>query len=121
MPISSYPRFVLEQTDFANNPQNGIGIAILNQDNGIYKIADSNLFPLNTGGIASNNSIYELIQNLTAIDYTNESAGNILFQILIELQTLNSNLANGTNAIKIQGANGGQAHITSNRLDVRVG
>jgi hypothetical protein len=57
MPISSYPRITLTNTRNNNNPQSGQGLAILNQSTGQYVIADSAFFPINNGGLASENTL----------------------------------------------------------------
>ena len=145
MPISSYPRITLIGTRLENNPQSGTGICIFDNTIGEYTVASSDLFPINQGGLAANDTFYsdlgpklpnllvdiddvpianrtkQVEENLRSANYGNESAGDLLAQILIELQTLNSSLANGTNAIQIKGSNGNLAHVSStNKLDVRL-
>jgi hypothetical protein len=67
MPIASYPRVTLNTTGTTNNPQSGTGLAILNQTNGQYVIADSNLFPINTGGIANQNTLVNIQNSVAAL------------------------------------------------------
>jgi hypothetical protein len=120
MPISSYPRITLEGTAPENNPLSGTGLSLLDNLTNEYRVANSDLFPINSGGLASENTAGQIVERLTAVDFTNESAGNILYQILTELQTLNSSLANGTGAIQIIGG-GNIANVSStNKLDVRL-
>ncbi len=64
MPIASYPRVTLNTTGTTNNPQSGTGLAVLNQTNGQYVIADSNLFPINNGGLASQNTLVQVLNYL---------------------------------------------------------
>jgi hypothetical protein len=71
MPISSYPRITLAATKDNKNPQSGTGLAILNQVNGQYVIADSNFFPINNGGLASEGTA-ALIETNTAQIYANQ-------------------------------------------------
>jgi hypothetical protein len=110
-----------------------------------YRVLDSNSVPVNEGGFASNNNLIsslgpklpdllvdqdditianrtkEIQGNLIASNYSNESAGDLLYLILTELQLLNSSLSNGTGAIQIKGSNGNLAHVSSsNKLDVRL-
>lgn len=145
MAISSYPRITLIGTRLENNPQSGTGLSIYDNTTNQYTVASSDLFPINQGGLAANDTLYsgtgyklpdllvdsndisqanitrEVENNLRSMNYGNESAGDLLAQILIELQTLNSSLANGTNAIQIKGSNGNLAHVSStNKLDVRL-
>jgi hypothetical protein len=68
MPIASYPRITLNTTGQTNNPRSGTGLAIFNQSTGQYVIADSNLYPINSGGLASENTLYAVNTNLTSIE-----------------------------------------------------
>ena len=145
MPISSYPRITLNNTQKDNNPQSGIGMVIYDYGIDAYRVLDSNSVPVNEGGFASNNNLIsslgpklpdllvdqdditianrtkEIQGNLIASNYSNESAGDLLYLILTELQLLNSSLSNGTGAIQIKGSNGNLAHVSSsNKLDVRL-
>jgi hypothetical protein len=145
MPISSYPRITLIGTQLQNNPQSGTGLSIYDNSSNTYKVADSDLFPINFGGLAANDSLYsdlgpklpnllvdvddttianrtrQVEENLRSINYNNESAGDLLAQILIALSGIESMLANGTGAIQIKGSNGNLAHVSStNKLDVRL-
>lgn len=143
MPISSYPRITLNNTNKDINPQNGTGIVIYDYGIDAYRVLDSNSIPVNDGGLAANNTLIsslgpklpdllvdidyqtvgnrarEIEINLRSVNYSNESAGDLLAQILIELQNLNSIIGNGTGAIQIKGANGNLANVSSgNRLNV---
>jgi hypothetical protein len=145
MPISSYPRITLNNTQKDNNPQSGIGMVIYDYGIDAYRVLDSNSVPVNEGGFASNNNLIsslgpklpdllvdqdditianrtkEIQGNLIASNYSNQGAGDLLYEILVELQLLNSSLSNGTNAIQIKGSNGNLAHVSSaNKLDVRL-
>jgi hypothetical protein len=73
MPIASYPRVTLNTTGTTNNPQSGTGLAILNQTNGQYLIADSNLFPINNGGIASQNTLVQVLNYLITANTYNQA------------------------------------------------
>ena len=75
MPISSYPRITLTNTRNNNNPQSGQGLAILNQSTGQYVIADSNFFPINNGGLASETTLL-LIEANTATILANQIIDN---------------------------------------------
>jgi hypothetical protein len=77
MPIASYPRVTLNTTGTTNNPQSGTGLAVLNQTNGQYVIADSNLFPINNGGIASQTTLVA-IQNSVANLALESTLGSVL-------------------------------------------
>lgn len=77
MPISSYPRITLTNTRNNNNPQSGQGLAILNQSTGQYVIADSNLYPINNGGIASQTTLVA-IQNSVANLALESTLGSVL-------------------------------------------
>jgi hypothetical protein len=85
MPIASYPRITLNTTGQTNNPRSGTGLAIFNQSTGQYIIADSNLYPINNGGLASENTLNNVNTSLTSIE-TNvlsiqtELAGSITYQ-----------------------------------------
>jgi len=68
MPIASYPRVTLNTTGQTNNPRSGTGLAIFNQSTGQYVIADSSLYPINSGGLASENTVYAVNTNLTSIE-----------------------------------------------------
>jgi len=67
MPISSYPRITLTNTRNNNNPQSGTGLAILNQSTGQYVIADSNFFPINSGGLSSEGTLLLIEANTATI------------------------------------------------------
>jgi hypothetical protein len=82
MPITSYPRITLNTTGTTNNAQSGTGLAILNQTNGQYVIADSNLFPINNGGIASQNTLVA-IQNSVANLALESTLGSVLSGITL--------------------------------------
>jgi len=143
MPISSYPRITLNNTQKDNNAQSGIGMVIYDYGIDAYRVLDSQTIPVNEGGFASNNSLIsslgpklpdllvdnddvtianrtlEVERNLRSINYTNESAGDLLAQILLELKTLNTVIGNGTGAIQIKGSNGNLAHVSAaNRINV---
>jgi len=143
MPISSYPRITLNNTQKDNNAQSGIGMVIYDYGIDAYRVLDSQTIPVNEGGFASNNTlisslgpklpdllvdnddvtianrILEVERNLRSINYTNESAGDLLAQILNELKTLNTYIGNGTGAIQIKGSNGNLAHVSAaNRINV---
>lgn len=146
MPISSYPRFTLSQSSATNNPASGIGLSILNTLNNEYKIADSNLFPINNGGIAANETLQatdfsgqtvgnsnQVIVNNTQkqigptiysisdllVDVNDNTAANLLFDIKDTLSIIQANLANGTYAVQIKGSNGNLANVSaSNRINV---
>lgn len=121
MPISSYPRITLEDTSPDNNALSGTGLTILDNLTNTYRVANSDLFPINLGGLASQGTLNDVDEKLKASNFTNESAGDLLYQILTELQTLNSTINNGTGAIQIKGSNGNLAHVSStNKLDVRL-
>lgn len=145
MPISSYPRITLNNTNKDINPQNGTGIVIYDFGAGQYRVLDSQTIPVNEGGFAANNTLIsslgpklpdllvdisdqtianrarEIEENLRAINFTNESAGDLLYQILFELQNLNSTILNGTGAIQIKGSNGNLANVSgANRLAVTL-
>jgi hypothetical protein len=145
MPIGSYPRITLIGTQLQNNPQSGTGLSIYDNSSNTYKVADSSLFPINQGGLASNdqltsttgyklpdllvdvddiaiaNRTKEIEANLRSINYGNESAGDLLAQILVEIINLGDILINGNGAIQIKGSNGNLAHVSSsNKLDVRL-
>jgi hypothetical protein len=160
MPIGSYPRITLNNTEQYNNPQSGTGLALLNPNSNQYVIADTNTFQVNNGGLASEetligvngnvsivgdrlvsdlgptiaNLLYDtntdisaantlgiIEENLRSINYGNESAGDLLAQILAAISNIESMLASGTGAIQIKGSNGNLAHVSStNRLDVRL-
>jgi hypothetical protein len=68
MPIASYPRITLNTTGQTNNPRSGIGLAIYNQASGQYVIADSSLYPINSGGLASENTLDNVNTNLGLIE-----------------------------------------------------
>ena len=143
MPISSYPRITLNNTNKDINPQNGTGIVIYDFGIDAYRVLDSNSIPVNEGGLAANNTLIsslgpklpdllvdiddqtvgnrarEIEENLRATNFTNESAGDLLAQILTELQDINNHIGNGTGAIQIKGSNGNIADVTSgHRLNV---
>ena len=143
MPISSYPRITLNNTNKDINPLSGTGIAVYDLNALNYKILDSDTVPINGGGFASNSNLISTLgpklpdllvdtdditvgnrakqieENLKSINFGNESAGDLLAQILIELQDLNSTIGNGTGAIQIKGQNGNYADVTSgHRLNV---
>lgn len=145
MPISSYPRITLNNTNKDINPLSGTGIAVYDLNALNYKILDSDTVPINGGGFASNSNLIsslgpklpdllfdiddvtianrarEIDISLKAADYNSETAGNLLAQILIELQTLNSIIGNGTGAIQIKGSNGNIANVSGgNRLNVAI-
>jgi hypothetical protein len=145
MPIGSYPRITLIGTQLQNNPQSGTGLSIYDNSSNTYKVADSDLFPINLGGLAANDTLYsstgyklpdllvdtddiaianrtkEIEANLRSMNYGNESAGDLLAQILIAISNIESMLASGTGAIQIKGSNGNLAHVSaSNKLDVRL-
>jgi hypothetical protein len=68
MPIASYPRITLNTTGQTNNPRSGTGLAIYNQSSGQYVIADSSLYPINSGGLASENTLSAINTNLNSIE-----------------------------------------------------
>ena len=68
MPIASYPRITLNTTGQTNNPRSGTGLAIFNQSTGQYVIADSSLYPINSGGLASENTLASVNTNLNSIE-----------------------------------------------------
>lgn len=68
MPIASYPRITLNTTGQTNNPRSGTGLAIFNQSTGQYVIADSSFFPINNGGLASENTLIALNSILNTIE-----------------------------------------------------
>ena len=68
MPIASYPRVTLNTTGQTNNPRSGTGLAIFNQSTGQYVIADSSLYPINSGGLASENTLVNVNTNLISIE-----------------------------------------------------
>lgn len=76
MPIGSYPRITLNTTGQTNNPLSGTGLAIYNQEGGQYVIADSDLFPINNGGLASKDDLAEVNGNLTANQYDGSTVGD---------------------------------------------
>ena len=121
MPIGSYPRITLQNTSDVNNNKSGTGLAIFNQESDRYEIADSNLFPLNNGGIGNQNTLQTVANNLVA-NSDDSTAGDNLADIRTTLSLIYSGLANGSFAIQIQASNStDRAHLTANRLDVRVG
>jgi len=139
MPIGSYPRITLNETTTTNNPASGTGLAIYNYNTDTYAIADSDLFPINGGGLASNNSVYDVysalksnenvsvanlltsslgpkISDLLYDNNTDTSAGDILGNILTILNIIQSNFANGTYAIQIKsGSSSNIADVGSDR------
>jgi hypothetical protein len=134
MPIGSYPRITLNETGNTRNPQSGTGLAIYNQENGQYEIADSNLFPINNGGFASNNNLNRIYNNTAnTVDNTDviatrllansddSTAGDNLADIRTLLNIIQSNLANGTYSIQIKGSNGNLADVSAaHRLNVAL-
>jgi hypothetical protein len=68
MPIASYPRITLNTTGQTNNPRSGNGLAIFNQSTGQYVIADSSLYPINSGGLASENTLENVNVSLSSIE-----------------------------------------------------
>jgi len=68
MPIASYPRITLNTTGQTNNPRSGNGLAIYNQSTGQYVIADSSFFPINNGGLASENTLVSANTSLSLIE-----------------------------------------------------
>jgi hypothetical protein len=68
MPIASYPRITLNTTGQTNNPRSGTGLAIFNQSTGQYVIADSSLYPINSGGLASENTLVNVGTNIGSIE-----------------------------------------------------
>jgi hypothetical protein len=102
MPIGSYPRITLQSTSDINNNMSGTGLAIFNQDSAQYAIADSNLFPINNGGLASQDTLQSVsnslisglgpsVANLLYDTNTDVSAGNILGRINENLLATNYN------------------------------
>jgi hypothetical protein len=73
MPIASYPRITLNTTSQNNNARSGTGLAIFNQTTGQYVIADSNLYPINNGGLASENTLVQVINYLIANNTYNQA------------------------------------------------
>lgn len=145
MPISSYPRITLEGTAPENNPLSGTGLSLLDNLTNEYRVANSDLFPINDGGLAANNTLISSLgpklpdllvdiddviianrtkqveENLRSINYGNESAGDLLAQILTEIINLGNILINGNGAIQIKGSNGNLADVsTANKLEVKV-
>jgi hypothetical protein len=132
MPIGSYPRITLSESSVANNPASGIGLAILDTSNNEYKVADSTLFPINEGGLASENTANTTANRLLKIvggngysvadllvDSNDNTTANLLLDIRDTLSTIQSNLANGNYAVQIKGSNGNLAHVSSsNRINV---
>jgi hypothetical protein len=90
MPISSYPRITLTNTRNNNNPQSGQGLAILNQSTGQYVIADSNLYPINGGGLASENTLTALY-NLSGLNAQQGTLVQVL-NYLIAANTYNQGI-----------------------------
>jgi hypothetical protein len=90
MPISSYPRITLTNTRNNNNPQSGQGLAILNQSTGQYVIADSNLYPINNGGLASENTL-SLLYNLSGLNAQQGTLVQVL-NYLISANTYNQGI-----------------------------
>ena len=81
MPISSYPRITLNNTQKNNNAQNGTGIVIYDLDNSVYKVLDSNTIPVNAGGLPSENTAIGILDSLNATDYAGETIGNTNYEI----------------------------------------
>lgn len=145
MPISSYPRITLSGTSVQNNPPSGTGISIYDNTTGEYTVGTSDLFPINLGGFAANDTFYsdlgpklpnllvdnddftianrtkQVEENLRSVNFGNESAGDLLAQILISIIAIESMLGAGTGAIQIKGSNGNLVHVsTGNKLEVKV-
>lgn len=145
MPISSYPRITLIGTRLENNPQSGTGICIFDNTTGEYTVASSDLFPINQGGLAANDTFYsdlgpklpnllvdiddttianrtkQVEENLRSTNFGNESAGDLLEQILIVITAIEGMLSAGTGAIQIKGGAGNIANVDSaNKLLVKT-
>lgn len=123
MPISSYPRITLNNTNKDINPQNGTGIVIYDFGIDAYRVLDSNSIPVNEGGFAANNTLISTLgpklPDLLVSNIDDTIAGNNLYFIRDYLQQILDILQNGTGAIQIKGANGNLANVTSgNRLNV---
>jgi hypothetical protein len=73
MPITSYPRITLNTTGQTNNPSSGSGLAIFNQSTGQYVIADSSLFPINNGGLASETTLLTRASEATLLTRASEA------------------------------------------------
>jgi len=134
MPIGSYPRITLNNTANNNNPPNGTGLAIYNETDGQYVIADGNLFPINNGGLASENMLTNVRNYLSDVADNTEftaqrlvsnsddsTAGDNLADIRTLLNIIQSNLANGTYSVQIKGSNGNLVNVSAaNRLNVAL-
>ena len=81
MPISSYPRITLNNTQKTNNAENGTGIVIYNTNTNAYKVLDSNDIPINAGGLASENGLIGIFDNTNATNYAGETIGNTNYEI----------------------------------------
>ena len=144
MPISSYPRITLEGTAPENNPLSGTGLSLLDNLTNEYRVANSDLFPINDGGLAANNTLISSLgpklpdllvdiddvsianrtkqveENLRSINFGNQSAGDLLEQILSSISNIEGLLTNGTGAIQIKGG-GNIANVDSaNKLLVKL-
>jgi hypothetical protein len=144
MPISSYPRITLEGTAPENNPLSGTGLSLLDNLTNEYRVANSDLFPINDGGLAANNTLISSLgpklpdllvdiddvsianrtkqveENLRSINFGNQSAGDLLEQILNSISNIEGLLTNGTGAIQIKGG-GNIANVDSaNKLLVKL-
>jgi len=101
MPIASYPRITLNTTGQTNNPRSGNGLAIFNQSTGQYVIADSNFFPINNGGLASETTLLTraseatLLSIGTKIDSANTYNQNVDISVKFTLTSTLSAIGSG--------------------------
>lgn len=144
MPITSYPRITLNNTQKNNNAESGTGMVIYDYGTDAYRVLDSNSVPVNEGGFASNNNLISSLgpklpdllvdiddetianrtkqveENLRSINFGNQSAGDLLEQILNSISNIEGLLTNGTGAIQIKGG-GNIANVDSaNKLLVKL-
>jgi hypothetical protein len=111
MPVSSYPRFTVEDTGKTQNIQNGLSLMVFNTVSGKYEAATSATF--SGGGQATsalqNSQITIALTQKTTLD-----------NILIALNTIIANQTNNTQTMQIVDSSGQSVNVNSNRLAVTI-
>jgi hypothetical protein len=140
MPISSYPRITLEDTAPENNPLSGTGLCLLDNLTNTYRVANSDLFPINEGGLAANNTLISSLgpklpdllvdvddttianrtknveENLRASDYLGETIGNTAYESKLLLENIlielqTLNTTIGTGVLTVRIKSGSSSNI----------
>ena len=118
MAITSYPRTTVQGSGVTQNPQNGIGLMVLNPSTQKYEAATAATFSGGGGGDATAANQTSQITLATTLNGDTVAANALLTDIKNLLTDIKAAQTSAVQKTQIVDASGNVVNVTSNKLNV---